>query len=99
MTREAFGSSMFELADIWTENIGEEEVGRQVEAAAVAVAGDNGGRGGGGRARTCLRHIKAGPARIHIVFDQSRISNKEKAICFVLGGRGGGGGVYLFPDE
>ncbi len=26
MTREAFGSSMFELADIWTENIDEEEV-------------------------------------------------------------------------
>lgn len=26
MTREAFGSSMFELADIWTENINEEEV-------------------------------------------------------------------------
>lgn len=27
MTKEAFFSSMFELADIWTENIGEEEVG------------------------------------------------------------------------
>lgn len=27
MTREAFASSMFELADIWTENIDEEEVG------------------------------------------------------------------------
>lgn len=26
MTRQAFGSSMFELADIWTENIDEEEV-------------------------------------------------------------------------
>lgn len=26
MTREAFASSMFELADIWTENIDEEEV-------------------------------------------------------------------------
>ncbi|CAN0083642.1 unnamed protein product, partial [Ectocarpus sp. 4 AP-2014] len=25
MTRQAFGSSMFELADIWTENIDEEE--------------------------------------------------------------------------
>lgn len=26
MTRDAFASSMFELADIWTENIDEEEV-------------------------------------------------------------------------
>lgn len=26
MTKEAFASSMFELADIWTENINEEEV-------------------------------------------------------------------------
>lgn len=26
MTREAFASGMFELADIWTENINEEEV-------------------------------------------------------------------------
>lgn len=49
MTREAFGSSMFELADIWTENICEEEVGQPMAAARYG--------GGGGGERTHVRFV------------------------------------------
>ena len=48
MTKEAFASSMFELADIWTENINEEE---------VRTSGGGVDKGGGGGAIDSLSHF------------------------------------------
>lgn len=70
MTKEAFASSMFELADIWTENINEEEVRMRT--------GGGVDKGGRGRWTLCLKLFRV------ISFDEEARATVQPAPHFLV---------------